>query len=248
MKKYVAFIISIFFITSNLSAHCDGCGTSDTHKHGSLVGNVKYDGKVPSRKPLKMDADPVCGSSHDKKVLSESFMVDEDMNLKNVLVWLKDVKYDGPVKAETAVLDQQGCIYTPHVMAVMKNQKVLIKNSDATLHNIHSMAKENEQFNFAMPKVVKEKETSFGKVEEPFYIKCDVHPWMKAWVLVQDHPYFAVTDEKGNFRIDDIPPGTYEVIAWQEKFKMKRSIVKTVTIEDSVDTTQDFTFVKPSKK
>ena len=71
---------------------------------------------------------------------------------------------------------------------------------------------------------------------------------MKACVLVQDHPYFAVTDEKGNFRIDDIPPGTYEVIAWQEKFKMKRSIVKTVTIEDSVDTMQDFTFVKPSKK
>ena len=166
MKKQLISILSILFLVSGLSAHCDGCGTSDTHKHGSLVGNVKYDGKVPSRKALKMDADPVCGSSHDKKVLSESFMVDEDMNLKNVLVWLKDVKYDGPVKAETAVLDQQGCVYTPHVMAVMKNQNVLIKNSDATLHNIHSMAKENEQFNFAMPKVVKEKKTSFGKNSE----------------------------------------------------------------------------------
>ena len=71
---------------------------------------------------------------------------------------------------------------------------------------------------------------------------------MKAWVLVQDHPYFAVTDEKGNFTIENIPPGTYEVIAWQEKFKMKRSINKTVTIADSKETTQDFTFVKPSKK
>tara|TARA_B100001250_G_scaffold183727_1_gene158124 strand:- start:740 stop:1486 length:747 start_codon:yes stop_codon:yes gene_type:complete len=248
MKRQLIFIISVMFSISSLSAHCDGCGTSDTHKHGNLVGNVKYQGSVPGKKTLKMDADPVCGASHDKKVLSESFIVDEDMNLKNVIVWLKDVKYDGPTLTETAVLDQKGCVYTPHVMAVMKNQPVLIKNSDATLHNIHSMAKVNEQFNFAMPKVVKEKETSFGEVEEPFYIKCDVHPWMKSWVLVQDHPYFAVTDDKGNFKIENIPPGTYEVIAWQEKFKMKRSIVKSITIEDSVETTQNFTFVKPTKK
>ena len=247
MKRQLIFIISVMFSISSLSAHCDGCGTSDTHKHGSLVGNVKYQGSVPGKKPLKMDADPVCGASHDEKVLSESFIVDEDMNLKNVIVWLKDVKYDGPALTETAVLDQKGCVYTPHVMAVMKNQPVLIKNSDATLHNIHSMAKVNKQFNFAMPKVVKEKETSFGEVEEPFYIKCDVHPWMKSWVLVQDHPYFAVTDGKGNFKIENIPPGTYEVIAWQEKFKMSRSIVKSITIEDSIETTQDFTFVKPSK-
>ena len=130
----------------------------------------------------------------------------------------------------------------------MKNQKVIIKNSDATLHNIHSMANINDQFNFAMPKVVKEKETKFTEVEEPFYIKCDVHPWMKSWVLVQDHPYFAVTDENGNYKIDNIPPGTYEVIAWQEKFKMKRSIVQTLEIKDSSETTQNFTFVKPEKK
>ena len=130
----------------------------------------------------------------------------------------------------------------------MKGQKVIIKNSDETLHNIHSMAEKNEQFNFAMPRVVKEKETSFNSVEEPFYIKCDVHPWMKSWVLVQDHPFFAVTDENGNYKIDNIPPGTYEVIAWQEKFKMKRSILQTVVIKDSSETTQDFVFIKPSKK
>ena len=192
-----------------------------------------------------MDADPICGSSHEGKVYSESFIVDENLNLKNVLVWLKDVKYDGPVPSEPAVLDQKGCIYTPHVLGVVKNQKVLIKNSDATLHNIHSMAEKNDQFNFAMPKVVKEKETSFKAVEDPFYIKCDVHPWMKSWVLVQAHPYFAVTDSKGNFTIENIPPGTYEVIAWQEKFKMKRAITKTIEIKDSAETVQDFVFVKP---
>ena len=167
------------------------------------------------------------------------------MNLKNVLVWLKNVSYTGPTTSEAAILDQKGCVYSPHVLGVMKDQTVIIKNSDATLHNIHSMAEINDQFNFAMPKVVKEKETSFSKVEEPFYIKCDVHPWMKSWVLVQDHPFFAVTDENGNFTIDNIPPGTYEVIAWQEKFKMKRAITKTVEIKDSAETTQDFLFIKP---
>jgi len=96
-----------------------------------------------------------------------------------------------------------------------------------------------------MPKVVKEKKTSFSSTEEPFNIKCDVHPWMKSWVLVQNHPYFAVTDDKGNFIIENIPSGTYEVVAWQEKFKMKRSITKSIEIKDSSETTQDFVFIKP---
>ena len=241
-------LILIIGIQSFLFGHCDGCGKHEHKSIGTLVGNVKYQGKVPKPKPLKMDADPVCGASHESKALSESFIVDENLNLKNVLVWLKNVEYNGDPTSEIAVLDQKGCIYDPHVLGVRKGQKVLIKNSDATLHNIHSMATINEQFNFAMPKVVKEKEAVFNKEEEPFYIKCDVHPWMKAWVLVQDHPFFAVTDSQGNFRIENIPPGTYEVIAWQEKFKMKRAITKTVEVKDSEETVQDFLFVKPEKK
>ena len=161
MKKFT-FLVSIILLISYLSAHCDGCGPHEHSTTGSLSGNVKYDGKVPKARPLKMDADPICGSSHEGKVYSESFIVEEDLNLKNVLVWLKDVDYKGEVSNDTVVIDQKGCIYSPHVLGVMKDQKVLIKNSDATLHNIHSMAKVNDQFNFAMPKVVKEKETSFS--------------------------------------------------------------------------------------
>ena len=243
-----AFISMIILSQGLLFAHCDGCGPHEHVPAGSLTGNVKYQGKVPKPKPLKMDADPVCGASHDGRPFSESFIVDENMNLKNVLVWFKNVDYKGTTTDTPAILDQIGCIYEPHVLGVMKDQKVIIKNSDATLHNIHSMAEINDQFNFAMPKVVKEKETSFSSVEDPFYIKCDVHPWMKSWVLVQDHPFFAVTDENGNYTIENIPPGTYEVIAWQEKFKMKRSILKTVEIKDTSVTTQDFVFIKPEKK
>jgi plastocyanin len=214
---------------------------------GTLKGHVKYDGKPPRAKRLKMDADPVCGSAHSGPVFSESFKMADDGSMAEALVYLRNVSYSGGAPSEPAVLDQVGCIYEPHVFGMMAGQDLLIKNSDATLHNIHSMPKVNKEFNFAMPKVVKEKTATFGKSEPaPFYIKCDVHPWMKTWVLVSDHPYFAVTDASGNFSIDGIPPGTYEVVCWQEKFK-KKSLTATVTIGDG-ETTQDFTFTRPKKK
>ena len=147
--------------------------TSSIVFSGTLIGKVNYEGKAPKARPLKMDADPACGKSHDGKVYSQSFILDENKNLKNVMVWLKDVKYAGGIPKEPAIIDQKGCIYYPHVQGIMKDQPVIIKNSDGTLHNIHSMANNNPQFNFAMPQVVKEKETKFTKTEDPFYIKCD---------------------------------------------------------------------------
>ena len=214
---------------------------------GTLIGTVNYEGKAPKAKPLKMDADPVCGKSHDGKVYNESFILDKDKNLKNAMIWLKNAKYSGGLATEPVTIDQKGCIYYPHVQGIMKNQPVIIKNSDGTLHNIHSMADKNDQFNFAMPQVVKERKTLFDKAEDPFYIKCDVHPWMKTWVAIFDHPFFAVTDENGNFKIENIPAGEYEVIAWQEKFKMKKHLSVKVIITDK-ETKQNFTFVRPKKK
>ena len=110
------------------------------------------------------------------------------------------------------------------------------------------MAKLNSEFNFAMPSVVKEKAIKIAKPEHAIYIKCDVHPWMKSYVSVFDHPYFAVTNDIGYYKIDNIPPGTYEVIAWQEKFKDK-TLKASVTISDGdTGTAQDFTFVREAKK
>ena len=214
---------------------------------GTLKGHVKYDGKSPKKKRLRMDADPVCGSSHSGSVYSENFKMAQDGSMEDALIWLKNVSYSGGVPSGPVVLDQKGCIYTPHVFGMVAGQDLMIKNSDATLHNIHSMPKVNKEFNFAMPKVVKEKKTTFSKSEpDPFYIKCDVHPWMKTWVLVSDHPYYAVTDSNGNYEISGVPAGTYEVVCWQEKFK-KRAIVDKVTV-GSGSVTKNFTFTRPKKK
>ena len=213
---------------------------------GTLSGRVNFDGKPPKKRSIKMDADPVCGSSHKEPVYNQSFIINEAGYLQNVLVYLKDVKYDGNTPDTQAVIDQNGCMYSPHVQGMMVGQDLLIKNSDATLHNIHGLPKLNPEFNFAMPKVVKEKAIKMAKAENFIKIKCDVHSWMKAYISVFDHPYFAVTDDSGHYQIDNIPPGDYEVIAWQEKFKDK-TLNASVTVSDSASA-QNFTFVKPSKK
>ena len=219
---------------------------------GSLSGRVNFQGNAPKKKTLKMDADPVCGAAHKTPPYRQSFIMNDEGYLKNVMVYLKTVKYDGQVPENQAVLDQNGCMYSPHVQGMMVGQDLLIKNSDATLHNIHGMPKLNSEFNFAMPHVVKEKAIKINKPEHAIYIKCDVHPWMKSYISVFDHPYFAVTNDTGYYKIDNIPPGDYEVIAWQEKFKNKetkewKTLNVSVTISDG-DTGQNFTFVRETKK
>ena len=221
----------------------------------TLSGTVNYGGKNKKAKILtSIDSDPICAAEHkDVPPISESLIMDEKNNLKNVLVWLEGVKYDGETPKEPAVIDQIGCVYIPHVQGIMKNQEVIIKNSDKTMHNVNAQAKENMAFNFAMPVVVKEKKVVFDKVEDPFYIKCDVHSWMKSWVGVFDHPYFATTDDNGNYKIENVPPGTYNVVFWHEKFSnLKKKYVqisheKSIEVSDDAHTL-DYTFPKPKKK
>lgn len=214
---------------------------------GDLVGTITYEGKPPKRKKLRMDSDPICGASHQEAVYNESFIVDEKGNLANVLVYLKGVKYEAGVPEESAILDQNGCMYIPHVSGVVAGQEVKILNSDATMHNIHGLPKVNKEFNFGMPRTVKEKSVTFDKEEDVFVVKCDVHPWMKSYVQVFNHPYFAVTTTDGSYSILGIPAGEYEVVAWQEKFGSERTLTQMVSIgKDSTEL--NLTFKRPAKK
>ena len=239
VKNILVSLLIISLFTSNLIS-------------GSLSGRVNFDGKGPPKKTLKMGADPVCGASHKNPPYRQSFIMNDEGYLKNVIVYLTDVTYKGEVSKEQAILDQVGCMYEPHVQGMMLGQELLIKNSDATLHNIHGLPTINSEFNFAMPKVVKEKVIKIDKAEHAIYVKCDVHPWMKSYISVFNHPYFAVTDENGNYKIDNIPPGNYKVVAWQEKFRDKKTkewkSLKAEVIINDENVTHDFTFVRPTKK
>ena len=213
---------------------------------GSITGTVKYDGKVPNLRPVRMDADPGCAKKHASPVKSESLVLGEGNTMGNVFVRVKSglAANNHTAPTEPVIIDQKGCRYVPHVVGVMAGQPIKILNSDGLLHNIHALPKINKTFNMAMPASRTEAAATFDKEEFMFKIKCDVHPWMGAWVSVMTHPYFAVTAEDGKFTIDNLPPGTYEIEVWHEKLKTKTA---TVTISGDEVQTADFTFSPPSR-
>ena len=212
----------------------------------SIKGVVKYEGEAPKFKAIKMDADPMCLSHHSAEVLPQTLVLGEGQTMANVFVYVKGglpagKTYEAP-KAEV-ILDQKGCMYDPHVLGVMVGQPVKILNPDGTLHNVHSLSKINPEFNLAMPKFRTEVVKTFDKSEFMFGLKCDVHPWMGAFVSVMEHPFFATTKTDGMFEIADLESGTYQIEAWHEKLGVK---VETVKIESADETKElNFTFSKP---
>jgi plastocyanin len=140
------------------------------------------------------------------------------------------------------VMDQNGCIYVPHVFVIQEGQTFKVLNSDGILHNVHALPKVNSQFNMAMPASRKEAEHVFDKPEDPFKIKCDVHPWMTAYTTVVTNPFYSVTNEDGKFTISNLPAGTYEIEAWHERLGKK---MQKVTVGEDDTKTVDFKFSAP---
>jgi plastocyanin len=188
--------------------------------NGAIDGLVKFVGVAPKPQPLSMAANASCAAHHKGQVVDESILVNADGSLRNVVVWVSE-GLEGrsfPAPKEPAVLDQQGCVYTPHVVTVMTGQKLLVKNSDPFLHNVHAAASDsNPPFNFGQPTVDGGRPLTFLSPDR-MYVKCDVHPWMSAFILVFDNPFFAVTGSNGSFKLPELPPGQYTVSAWHEVY------------------------------
>ena len=212
----------------------------------TITGTVKYDGAVPKLRPINMAADPMCAKKHAKAPLPEVLVLGEGNTMANIFVHVKSgvPAKTYPVPKTPVVMDQKGCKYIPHVMGIMKGQDFKILNSDGVLHNVHALPKVNKPFNMAMPAARKEAVQKFTKEEAIFKIKCDVHPWMSAYIAVMTHPYFDVTEKDGKFKIPDLPAGTYEIEVWHERLKTKSM---KVTVADGETKNVDFTFSRPSK-
>lgn len=218
---------------------------------GTITGTIKYEGEVPDLPPYDMSGVSACHTMHTKPIANEILVLGEGQTMANVVVRVKSglPKKEYPVSSEPIVLDQRGCVYAPHVVAIQVGQELKILNSDNTIHNVRSLSRVNKGFNRAMlpakpgqPKVMTK---TFSELEDPFKLKCDVHPWMWAFCYIVEHPFFAVTKKDGTFKIEGLDAGTYEIEAWHEKLLTKSGFV---TITEDGTATIDFTFSRPKPK
>jgi len=214
----------------------------------TINGTITFAGAAPKLPALKMDADPACAKKHSGPVANEMLLLGSGNTMGNILVWVSKGLPSGktwPAPKTPVTLDQKGCVYFPHVQGIMVGQPYRILNSDGILHNVHALPKVNPQFNKPMPPTMKETTTTFAKPENVFQIKCDVHPWMVAYVGVFTHPFFAATKADGKFSIAGLDPGTYEVTVWHERLGTQTA---TVTVGANETKAQNFTFKAPAGK
>lgn len=218
MRKFLLVCAVFLFLSKGLFA-------------GSITGKVNFTGTAPQGEQISMSADPVCASLHSEPVFAETVIVNDNGTLRNVFVYVKE-GLEGktfPAPTEAVTIDQKGCQYHPHVFGIQVGQPLEIVNSDATLHNVHSLAEKSKQFNLGMPLQGMKLTKKFENPEVMAKLKCDVHPWMSAYIGVLSHPFYSVTGEDGAFEIKDLPSGDYTIEAWHEQYGAQ---TQTVTVSE----------------
>jgi plastocyanin len=189
-------------------------GTPPSTLAAGLSGTVLVSGAVPSPKKLDIAIDQyVCGTEKD----SGDLVVSPRKELANAVVWIENppVHTGGNLGGAKVEMDQKACVFIPRIVMVPAKGTVFFLNSDRLLHNIHTIPKINFEVNRTQPKN-RSIPVTFEK-PEIVRIGCDLHPWMTAWVVVAEHPYYAITGEKGQFAFDDLPPGEYKLKIWHER-------------------------------
>ena len=210
----------------------------DAATAGNVAGRITFEGTPPKPGMVRIDSDPNC-VQQGAAATDEIVIVGDGAALHNVFVYIKDglgnLRF--PIPSTPIVLDQKGCRYVPHVLGAQVGQSVEIVNSDPTLHNVHAVPATNQEFNTGQPLPGMKHTHRFSTREVMVPFKCDVHPWMRAYIGVLAHPYFAVTGADGSFNLKGLPPGTYTIEAWHETLGMQ---TQTVTIGERE--TKDITF------
>ena len=185
---------------------------------GTLTGAVRFAGTPPKLAPLPVNKNrDLCG----EQKASEALVIGADRGVKGAVVRIEGVAR-GKKNQGDLVLDTHQCVFTPHVAAVMAGTRARVKNSDPVLHNTRGFLGRPTVFNLAVPHKGQEVDIT-RRLAQPgvVRVRCDAHPHMSAWLVVHDSPYVATSDERGVFRIDGIPPGTYTVTLWHEGFRAK---------------------------
>jgi len=214
--------------------------TSNGSDSATVKGGVKLEGALPTPTRINMSSDVACARQHNTAALSEEIVAAKNGDLQNVVVFVAEGLGDRTfeVPAEAAVLQQKGCVYEPHVLALRANQKLQVINGDTCMHNIHPAPANNREWNKAQTPG-STLEATFAREEVGIPLKCNVHPWMHAYLAVFKHPFFAVTGKDGSFDLSKLPPGTYTISAWQEKLG---TVSQKITVGSNETKTVQFVF------
>ncbi len=244
INRYVCLVALVIclLVSYNTKGVVAAYEEGDVSNGGTISGTVKLAGDAPEAKMLKVDKDPkTCG--HDA-IPSEALILSSDKGVKNAVVSISNISKGKKFKgAGTPTIDQKECVFIPHVSLVPKGGTVNLLNSDDVMHNLHSWSMKNTAFNEGvagggkLPKTFEHSET--------IKITCDVHKWMTSWLIVQDNPYYVLTDGNGNFKIEDVPPGTYTLQAWQESLG---KVTQEVTVKSGEASTANFEMTKKKKR
>ncbi|MBL9139649.1 MAG: hypothetical protein JNK85_27515 [Verrucomicrobiales bacterium] len=210
------------------------CASLLSTQGADVTGKVTLKGTPPPEKDLPLD--PACGKLWpNEKPKTRFYVAGADGGLGDVFVYLKKDGLKSDVPAKAALLDQKGCEYVPYILGLQTGQKLLVRNSDPVLHNVHATPKVNKEFNLAQMAGGKDLEKTFDQNEVFVRFKCDVHPWMFAYVGVVPHSYHAVTDKDGKFKIEGVPAGKYTLVAFHRKAHgtEDKAVTQEITVGDS---------------
>lgn len=233
---------ALVLISLALPAWADGkLGTA------TIKGKITVPATQPAVRPIDMAATDFCKTANAKPITPQGMRIFSDGSLPYAFVFLKtgvEGKYDPP--KEPLKLEQKGCMYTPHVAGLVCGQDVMVVNSDNTNHNIHAVPSRNTEFNFTQTKPGQQLLTAAQKFKAPevmVRVKCDVHPWMSAYVGVLPHPFFSVTQQGGAYEIKNVPAGKYTLAVWHEEWSKSPTEIE-IEIKDGETLVKDIELAK----
>jgi hypothetical protein len=211
----------------------------------SITGTVQFQGSRPVLHSIDMGAFPACVQANSSRIVPPVVVTGKNDALANVVVFVKSGlgRYRYPAPQTPVTLDQKGCMYVPHVVALMAGQPLEVANSDLILHDVHPMLRNNPSFSLSELPGRAPVETTFQEPEFAVSVGCMIHPWMQAYLFVFDQPYFAVTTTDGTFTLKNLPPGTYSIEAWHEPHQ---TLDQTVVLGAKESKTISFAFHSPS--
>ena len=257
-------VLAIALSLLALGSACGGSKTPETNRSdsaadagaapysgptGTIAGVISFEGTAPAAKKIDTTADAACGKANPNLVTDDTIVTEG--KLANVFVYIKEGTVDAGKKigeyawstpATAVQLDQKGCHYSPHVLGIQTNQKLSITNSDQTQHNIHPTPKSNPEWNQTQPNGSPAIEKTFARPEVLIPVKCNQHPWMKAYIGVMRTPFFDVSETNGTYEIKNVPPGKYTIVAWREGPGDGQSKPLEVTVTANGTAKADFSF------